>query len=1260
MVYNRCRSQRARYGAACRSRPPLRRQGAAFGGTVSENGDTDRLRLPDGFGVQRRYRTLDRVGQGSMGTVYRVFDDELGAEVALKTLHRIGPEEIYRLKNEFRTLAGVVAPNLVQLYELVVSDDACFFTMEFVDGVDFVRYVRGGTSAEAADGWLARFLDAAPQLVLGLAALHTAGRLHRDVKPSNIRVAPDGRVVLLDFDLAAALTDDGSRLAFASAAAGTFAYIAPEQVWGGPVGPAADLYATGVVLYEAVTGRVPLDGSPAELVLRKTSSTPARAGSVSPELPEPIDRLIAALLEPDPQRRPRLDEVLRELDHVPRAARRVNQPPARPRELVGRDAQLAALAALFHTVTAGGAAVASVHGVSGIGKSALMHRFTADLESGGGALVLRGRCHAQESVPYKALDSIIDALSRHLVTLPDEAVATLLPRYGSALVRLFPVLARVPALASAARRREQIDALELRRRAFAAFRDLLFNLATVRPLVLWIDDLQWGDLDSAALVGELLRPPAPPPLLLLVTYRSERRDDIPLVSVLAQLAADPASPQVQELELGPLPEAAARELALRLCPVAQRSSQTLARLTAQSGGSPFLLSALAWHLADRGEGVTADLPAVELRDVIRHRIDRLSAPQRRIVELVAVAGGPIERSAVLDAARQGEPGRPLVSRLETESLLRATTIGGRAGVEAYHDRIRESVVAELDSGARARCHHDLALALEASGRAEPEVLAQHFHGAGVNDKAADYAVAAADRAADALAFVRAAELYRQAREWDARDAVWTRVLLSREGDALANAARFFDGSQVLLAAADRAAPDEALELRRRAAEHLLAAGCLDDGVRILSAVLGDLGLGYPRTQTRAMLGAALHVGRFALRGFAAQGGPAARDESLRADACYSAGKGLVDIDPPRGVYFSLAALRHAQRAGDPVRLGCALSVVGGSLLVVGGSVFARLGARMVERAQELAALTESPLLLGTIEVALGQVEMLQGQWTRSIARCDEGVRLLAERCRGAAFECNIGRGITLRAVEEIGDLAEVERRSAELLQAGAVLNDRLAGAMGAQHMSTALLARNDVAGARVFPRRTRDAWSDNGFHLQHLYAIRQEAMCDLYDGRPGDAYARLQSAWPAAQRAHLLRVSLARVDALSLRGRLALALAADGGDHSLLHAAAGDARRLRRERRADAAVHAALLEAGIAATRGEAEPAAVLLDEAIDVAERNDMALHAAVARYRLGALQGTGGAALRASAAAEIAARTIRVPERWAAMYAPGRWASR
>ena len=192
-----------------------------------------------------RYQVLRRIGAGGMGVVYEAEDLERGQKVALKTIANPDVEKVYQLKREFRALADLSHPNLVALYDLVVDADSCFFTMELLDGVDLLTHLwrrkarrmpARARSRRRIDAPIAlgrrrrrpsrssarrdrpqhvaaaqspcdfdRLRAALPQLARGLHALHGAGKIHRDVKPSNIRVTSDGRVVLLDFGLVAEL-----------------------------------------------------------------------------------------------------------------------------------------------------------------------------------------------------------------------------------------------------------------------------------------------------------------------------------------------------------------------------------------------------------------------------------------------------------------------------------------------------------------------------------------------------------------------------------------------------------------------------------------------------------------------------------------------------------------------------------------------------------------------------------------------------------------------------------------------------------------------------------------------------------------------------------------------------------------------------------------------------------------------------------------------------------------------------------------------
>jgi len=184
-----------------------------------------------------------------------------------------------------------------------------------------------------------------------------------------------------------------------------------------------------------------------------------------------------------------------------------------------------------------GTVVVHIKGLSGMGKSALLDHFAAQVEAlDERAVVLRGRCYVQEAVPYKALDSLIDALSRFLLSLPRHDAEVLLPTRIAALSRLFPVLRRVPAVeqAPSTRDAESTDPQVLRRRAFGALRELLARLAVRRTLVMIIDDLQWGDLDSFALLDEMLKAADPLPALFIGSYRSENESSSPFLRAFAE------------------------------------------------------------------------------------------------------------------------------------------------------------------------------------------------------------------------------------------------------------------------------------------------------------------------------------------------------------------------------------------------------------------------------------------------------------------------------------------------------------------------------------------------------------------------------------------------------------------------------------------------------------------------------------------------------------------------------------------------------
>ncbi|MCB9567043.1 MAG: protein kinase [Myxococcales bacterium] len=260
--------------------------------------------------IAGRYELLAPLGSGGMGTVFRAHDRELDEEVALKLIHldlAAAPASQERFRREVKLARRITHRNVARTFEFGEDEGSFFLTMELVEGASLAVIL-------GRDGRLspARALPIALGICEALAAAHAAGIVHRDIKPDNVLVeAATGRVVVTDFGIAAPVGDAGSQIA------GTPAYMAPEQVEGREPGPATDLYALGVLLYEALTGELPwqADGVLASLIMRLGGEAPDPR-RLAPELPAPLAALIRRCMSAAIEARPSVSAVATELRAV--------------------------------------------------------------------------------------------------------------------------------------------------------------------------------------------------------------------------------------------------------------------------------------------------------------------------------------------------------------------------------------------------------------------------------------------------------------------------------------------------------------------------------------------------------------------------------------------------------------------------------------------------------------------------------------------------------------------------------------------------------------------------------------------------------------------------------------------------------------------------------------------------------------------------------------------------------------------------------
>jgi len=258
--------------------------------------------------IKERYEIIQLLGEGGMSYVYKANDKQLKRTVAIKTLkpNYVQQEKfVERFKREAQTAANLNHPNIVQIFDWGIGDEP-FFVMEYIEGNTLTSIIAKRRTISLND---VLFIGA--QVSSGLQAAHSKGLVHRDIKPGNIMITPEGKVKVTDFGIVS-LQNEESDITKTGSILGTASYISPEQAQGKPVSKESDLYSLGTVLYELITGRAPFEGdTPIATATKHITDKPEKLSIFRPDIPKGIENAVLKLLHKYPKDRFKNAEDLR-------------------------------------------------------------------------------------------------------------------------------------------------------------------------------------------------------------------------------------------------------------------------------------------------------------------------------------------------------------------------------------------------------------------------------------------------------------------------------------------------------------------------------------------------------------------------------------------------------------------------------------------------------------------------------------------------------------------------------------------------------------------------------------------------------------------------------------------------------------------------------------------------------------------------------------------------------------------------------------
>lgn len=640
-----------------------------------------------------------------------------------------------RFKQEFRTMVKLKHPSTVHVYNFgVLENGDDYITMEIVRGRE-LRDILKERQLNIPEVY--RILIQTAQV---LNFIHSRLLVHRDIKPDNIRITPEGNVKMMDFGLM-----DQMGLPSNGEIAGTPLYMPPEVTKGGIIDARSDLYSLGIMAYELTTGKPPFLGKTIlEIIKKHIEEPPLPPCNIRKDIPEELEEVVLRLIAKDPDDRYQsAAELINDL--VKLSAEEVSVETLEQRksylncsELIGRSREMEELKDIYQLAKQRNGQTVFIAAPAGIGKSRLIQEFQLHVQLDEVSFT-QGNCFEQGMTAYqpvaKALKPLLPLTSKNVID-----------KYGSVLVKLLPELKNKgyePA--------PQLEEYAEKARLFESVTGWLKEVSELQPLVIYIEDLHWADTPSIDLLNVCIRELREYPIMILTSFRD---DEVEPTSRIFQTVEENLT---NEMKLSPLNAENVGILISKMLGRIELTEDFTEHIYTATGGNPFFVSEIMRALIEEEHLklelgywiLPADVSVLELPSSIEatilRRLKLLSSEALKIARIAAVVARNLDLSFLKTLSELGD--EQLFDILD-ELIERQFMKTEEKRYVFTHDRVRESLYAQLDEKTRKEMHEKAALFIETlfSDDKEPVIneLAYHFS-RGLNKiKAVDYLIQAGD------------------------------------------------------------------------------------------------------------------------------------------------------------------------------------------------------------------------------------------------------------------------------------------------------------------------------------------------------------------------------------------------------------------------------------------------------------------------------------------------------------------------------------